>query len=68
MAKLISSIVVFIFGFVGLAYELDKASCEASWENSGFKVSYGFVKGCTIEVKPNVWIPSSNYREVSNAK
>ncbi len=39
-------------------------ACDAKWETSGFKTSYGPIKGCLIQLPDGRWIPSENYREL----
>lgn len=51
-------LVLVIFFFV------ESASCHSQWENSGMRVSYGIMKGCTVQQKDGTWIPAKNYRSV----
>ena len=39
-------------------------TCHAQWDRSGYGVEWGPIQGCMIEVKPNVWLPSKNLREI----
>lgn len=39
-------------------------TCHSQWGRSGYSVEWGPIQGCMIEVKPNVWLPSKNLREI----
>lgn len=39
-------------------------ACDAKWETSGFKTTYGPIKGCLIRLPDGRWIPEENYREI----
>lgn len=64
----------FLFMFIGfilimssifyLVNMVKEYQCYSTWKLSNFKTSYSFFTGCLIEAKPNVWIPSKNYREI----
>jgi hypothetical protein len=46
------------------SYGISKASCEASWRESGMRTKYGWPEGCLVEAKPGKWIPEERYREI----
>ena len=57
----IAAIVVFC---VGLAALLDRAGCEARWEDSGRRHEWGFMSGCRVADKEGRLIPAANVRDM----
>ena len=55
---------IVLVSFLYLANIFVEYQCHSTWKLSKFKTSYSFTTGCLIEVTPNVWIPSKNYREI----
>ena len=67
LKEFIGMLVGFIIVLVSLVYLaniLVEYQCHSAWKLSKFKTSYSFSTGCLIEVSPNVWLPSKNYREI----
>lgn len=65
--ELITVILGFVLLLSSMIYLLnifEEYKCNSTWKLSNFKTSYSFSTGCLIEVKPNEWIPSKNYREI----
>lgn len=48
-------------------YFLDRASCHATWEGSGYQTDYGLFSDCRINVKGQ-WIPADALRSVKEAQ
>lgn len=59
-----SVVAAVIFFVCVVCYFLSDLNCQKSWKLSGFKSDYALFQGCVVEVKPGVWIPAKNVREV----
>ena len=60
---------VAFIGVIGTAmYPINKASCHASWKDSGYNSTYSFFGGCRIETEEGIWVPTENYRPIKEVK
>ena len=67
LKEFIGMLAAFIIVLVSVVYLTNifvEFQCHSTWKLSKFKTSYSFASGCLIEVTPNVWLPSKNYREI----
>ncbi len=68
MREVLIGLVVIFAVFMGLlfiAYHMERAECRAKWESSTFEHRYSFFGGCQISKDGKIWLPSENYREIS---
>ena len=60
---IVAGFLIVLVSVISLMNIFVEYQCHLTWKLSKFKTSYSFTTGCLIEVTPNVWIPSKNYRE-----
>lgn len=63
MIQIIGAILA-VVGILLFSNFVGGVECRSKWEQSGFEVQYGFLKGCLIKAPEGKWIPAENYREM----
>lgn len=56
-------LIMLVAGMSTAAVALDRASCNANWQDSGMPVRWSMLGGCQVHT-PTGWIPADNYREI----